>query len=255
MPADATLTPLLYGFLFVLSRVAGVFTFIQLPGLKSGPEPARVVLALGFTLVLAPHWPTVTSPPTAATMLYSLLGETALGLSAGLVVALMLECLQVAAQVVGLQAGYAYASTIDPTTQADSSVLLVFAQLCAGLLFFAMGLDREVLRILARSLEIIPAGQFRIAGSTAEFIVRLGGGMLSTGLRLALPAVAVLVLVDVALALLGRVNAQLQLLSLAFPIKMIAGLTVLALTSAIMPRVIGEFARAALAGLRLATGY
>ena len=40
--------------------------------------------------------------------------------------------------------------------------------------------------------------------------------MLTTGLRLAMPVIALLLLLDVALALLGRMQQQLQLLSLAF---------------------------------------
>ena len=49
--------------------------------------------------------------------------------------------------------------------------------------------------------------------------IRLGATLFSVGMRLALPVVALLVMVDVALALLGRINAQLQLLTLAFPAK------------------------------------
>jgi flagellar biosynthetic protein FliR len=58
--------------------------------------------------------------------------------------------------------------------------------------------------------------------------------------RLALPVVALLVMVDVALALLGRINAQLQLLSLAFPAKMLIALILLSWMSAMFPRILGE---------------
>src|SRR3954471_726045 len=84
------------------------------------------------------------------------LTEAAVGLAMGISVAIPLEALMLAAQVLGLQAGYAYASTIDPNSEADSGILLIFAQLMSGMLFFAMGLDREVLRLFARSLEKIP---------------------------------------------------------------------------------------------------
>jgi flagellar biosynthetic protein FliR len=59
--------------------------------------------------------------------------------------------------------------------------------------------------------------------------------MLSLGVRLALPVVALLLLVDIALALMGRINAQLQLLSLAFPAKMLAALLLLAASAPIFP--------------------
>jgi flagellar biosynthetic protein FliR len=60
------------------------------------------------------------------------------------------------------------------------------------------------------------------------------------GVRLALPVVALLVMVDVALALLGRINAQLQLLSLAFPAKMLTTLILLSWIAPIFPRILRE---------------
>ena len=61
--------------------------------------------------------------------------------------------------------------------------------------------------------------------------------MFSTGVRLALPVIAVLVMVDISLALLGRINSQLQLLMVAFPIKMLLALTVLGWIVILMPAV------------------
>ena len=123
-----------------------------------------------------------------------------------------------------------------PNTQADSGILLVLAQLVAGMLFFALGLDREVLRLFAQSLERIPAGGLCVQPCLRR---RPSSGWQEAcfplGVRLALPVVALLVMVDVALALLGRLNAQLQLLSLAFPAKMLTALSVLAGWSALYP--------------------
>ena len=59
--------------------------------------------------------------------------------------------------------------------------------------------------------------------------------MFSTGMRLALPMVAILLLVDISLALLGRVNAQLQLLTIAFPVKMLVGLAIFGWLLLLMP--------------------
>ena len=86
---------------------------------------------------------TVTSEPSLGWMLVLVASEAALGITIGLAVAFLMETLLVAAQVFGMQAGYSYASTINPTTDADSSVLLVLAELMGGLLFFALGLDRD----------------------------------------------------------------------------------------------------------------
>ena len=244
MPADLTLSAgTLYAFLLVLVRVGGALTFVPLPGIKAAPEPVRVALALGMTLALFGQWPRVDAAVITPALLAGwVLAEAAVGIAIGVAVAVVLEAFMLAAQVLGLQAGYAYASTIDPNTEADSGVLLVFAQLMAGLLFFAVGLDREVLRLFARSLEKVPPGAWIFGPASAERLIRLAANLFSVGVRLALPVVALLIMVDVALALLGRLNAQLQLLTLAFPVKMLAALLLLSWMAAIFPRLLRELA-------------
>ncbi len=234
MPAELSLpVGLLVAFVLVLARVGGAFVFVPLPGVSAGPELARVVLAVGFTVALFPLWPTVAATELGVGQVAVwVMSEAAFGLTAGLAVAFLIETLIVAAQAVGVQAGYSYASTVDPTTQADSNVLLVFAHLTAGMLFFALGLDRQVLAVFARSLEVYPPGAYQLKLPAAETILRLGGAMFSIGMRLAMPVVVLLMLVDIALALLGRIHAQLQLITLAFPVKMMAALAFLAVITA-----------------------
>jgi flagellar biosynthetic protein FliR len=225
----------LLGFLLTLVRVSGVFAFVPVPGLRNVVDPARIVLILGVTVALFPVWPHPTETTSAGVLASWMASEAALGLGIGLAVAFAIEAFVVGAQVISVQAGYSFASTIDPATQADSTVLVVFAQTAAALLFFAMGLDREVIRIFARSLETVPAGTFLLTRGAGQTLIASGSAMFSTGLRLALPVVAVLVMADISLALLGRVNSQLQLLTIAFPVKMAVGLCILGWLAVLMP--------------------
>ena len=75
-------------------------------------------------------------------------------------------------------------------------------------------------------------------------------GMFTTGLRLAFPALALLALVDLSLALLGRLTAQLQLLTLSFPLKMLAAVGVLALIAPLFPRLLGAYGHEISAALK-----
>src|SRR5581483_3519962 len=204
-------TATLLGFLLTLARVAGVFVFVPIPGLSARSSQARIVLSVSIAVVLFPYWPKLDADLSGWLLAGWLVSEAALGIGIGLSVAFLLEGFYVAAQIMGLQAGYAYASTIDPNSQADSSVLVIFAEMAAGLLFFALGLDREVLHIFARSMEIAPAGSFMLSRSAGAALLMAAGMIFSTGMRLAMPVVAILLLIDISLALLGRVNAQLQL--------------------------------------------
>jgi flagellar biosynthetic protein FliR len=152
------------------------------------------------------------------------------------------EAVVMGAQILGLQAGYGYASTIDPNTQSDSGILLVLAQLFAGMLFFAFGWDRQLILIFANSLESHPPGSWAASVPMAEEMIRAGSAIFSTGLRLALPIAGMLLLVDLALALVGRINAQVQMITVAFPLKMGLALLMLAWTLAAYPRVYEQHA-------------
>ncbi len=234
----------LCGFLLVLARVSGLVAFVPIPGLAAGPDASRAVLALALTVTLFPVWPHPTAEALPiGRMLGWVIAEAGFGLTIGVAVSFLLEGIQLAAQIVGLEAGYSFASTIDPATQADTTTLQIMAQLFAGSLFFALGFDRQVVHVLASSLQSIPSGSDALTGPLVDAVARLGSGIFATGLQLALPVLALTLLLDVAFAVLGRLHAQLQVLSLSFAAKMLVSLAFLAGILTLYPAVfekIGE---------------
>jgi flagellar biosynthetic protein FliR len=242
MAADLFAIDRILGFLLILARVAGIFTFVPLPGTAASPATARIVLSFATATCLYPIWPQVAGLDRSIVRLGGFVAsEAAIGMVIGLSAAFAIETLKMSAQIAGLQAGFGYASTIDPSSEADSSLLQVVAELTGGLVFFAAGFDRQVLAILAGSIQTIPPGQVVYLHSAPGLIIRLGGEMFSRGLRMALPIIAFLLLLDLTLAFLGRVNAQLQLLTLAFPVKIVAALGLLTLLTPIYVRLSTAF--------------
>jgi flagellar biosynthetic protein FliR len=224
------------GFLLILGRVAGVFTFVPIPGVKTGLDAPRILLSLAVAVGLSGHWPQIqTDQLTAARMALLLFQEVLLGTGIGLLVSFLTDAFLLAFQIPALQAGYTYASTIDPATSADSSVLQIFSQLMCGLLFFSFGLHREVLRAVVASLEGHPPGRVLIGPEALTLVLELGRMMFTTALRLALPVVAMLLMVDFTLALMSRLNTQLQLIMLMFPVKMLLSLVIFSWLVAAVP--------------------
>jgi flagellar biosynthetic protein FliR len=238
---------MLVGFMLVGSRVAGTFLFVPFPGRQQAPQQAKIIITIAITLALYSFWPRPDmTEPLLGLIVSGVLKEAVIGICFGLLISLVNECLIFAFHMVGLQAGFTYASTIDPTSQADVSVLESLGNLAAGLLFFATGLHRAVLRAFAASLEAHPAGSWTLGGEAVEAVLRVSAMMLSAGLRLALPILASMLLIDLALALIGRVNGHLQLLFLAFPVKMLASLLLIAAIASMAPAVFSRLAEQAL---------
>ncbi len=226
----------LYGFLLTLARISGALAFLPLAAFRATPEPARIVLALGFTLILWPQWKAPHGFPQLSGILAGVLTELALGLAIGIAVAIVMEVFQVAAQMVSLQAGFGFASTIDPTNGADSTVLLTLAQILAGLMFFTSGADRMLIRALSDSMQLAPPTVFQLKAHWAEGMIRFSASIFSSGFRLAAPVVALLLLADASLAVLGRVQSQIHLVSLTMPVKLLATTLLLATSIGIQPR-------------------
>src|ERR1041385_3221776 len=135
-------------FLLVLARVTGLVTFLPIPGFRNAPSMIRIVLAMAIAFALFPVWPSLPNElPSFGALIAMAFGEMGFGLVAGIAVAFLTEGFQLAAQVLGIPAGYGYASTIDPSSQADSGVLQVMMTLVTGLLIFTTGADRELIRI------------------------------------------------------------------------------------------------------------
>jgi flagellar biosynthetic protein FliR len=246
----------IYAFLLVLARVGGLLAFLPVPAFRNAPMIFRAVLAFVTTIALFPVWPRIPSvEPSIGQLTVWAFSEMGFGLVAGLAVAFLNEGFQVGTQVLGMPAGFGYAQTIDPNSQADSSVLQVITMLTTGLLFFSLGLDGVMLRILAASFQKYPAGSWSLTAASLDDVIHLGSGMFSLGIRVALPVVALLLLIDVALALLGRMQQQLHLLSLAFPIKMMAALGVLIAITPLMPKLFSSAASHTIAALWRLAGF
>lgn len=231
MPGELVVPlPLMTSFLLTLCRVSGVVAFVPLPGVQSSPEAARIILALALSIILMP----VVNAGTM-TLLSSqdfalgVVAELSYGLLIGVAMSLLLEGLQMAAHIIGLQAGYSFASTIDPSTEADSAVLQVLTQLFAGIVFFALGFDRKVIRTLAVSFKAVPLAVTIRSDTVMEAVIGLGSQVFLVGLRLAMPVMALLLLSELSFAVVAKVHSQFHMQSLSFPSKMLTGLGVLAI--------------------------
>jgi flagellar biosynthetic protein FliR len=92
-----------------------------------------------------------------------------------------------------------------------------------------------MVKALAESLRLAPPESFTLQKSWALAIVQFAGSIFSTGLRLAAPVVALLLLGDAALAVLSRTQSQLHVVSLTMPVKLAATMLVMSATMALQP--------------------
>lgn len=218
----------------LLCRTSVLLVLMPLPGVRNALEVHRLALAVLLAGLLTPFAPAIAVPSLSKLVVFGA-AEAALGAALGLSVALMQEGIQLGAQFIGLQAGFAYASTVDPTSEADSAILQVLLTLASSLLFLALGIDTILFRLLLGSVQNLPPGAWTASPQHATALMALFPPLFTDAVRLALPVIAVLLVVDISLALFSRLQPQLQLLTLSFPLKMLASVATVAACSPYLP--------------------
>ncbi|MBZ2186909.1 MAG: flagellar biosynthetic protein FliR [Bryobacter sp.] len=232
-----------------LIRAVSAVSILHLPGMKQMPAAARVALGLMIAAAcFAARWP----GEAAALDMGSFWGLAGRNLITGLFVALLwnlvLEACALAVQLASVQSGLSYASIIDPTNDTESGSLLAIVQFCLLLTLLAGGVHLE---FLAALLEADPIWErMRQSGVGLSVMKQVLGFSFETGLRLAAPYVACMILLDLASALAGKFAERFQVSVLIFPLKWLATLLLLWVSTASLHLIEARLAGGALAALR-----
>lgn len=246
---ESLLAPQAWGFALVLLRSAGLL--VALPVIGAGLVPVRARLA--FVVVAAVvAWsgggaPAAILPAGLPALALAGLGETVVGLAAGLGARVVFEAAQAAGQVAGLSVGLGYGELVDPVGGASTTALGQLFAMGALAFAVALGLHREAFVLLARSVVALPPGGAVDLRGLAGAVVHHGLGATALAVRLAFPILAAVLVGHLGLGLLGRIAPQLNLSSLGFSIAILAGGAALWL---VLPAAAEAAAQAAIAALR-----
>ena len=174
-----------------------------------------------------------------------MLGELAVGLVYGLALALLNEMMLFAGQIAGVQFSFSLVNLLDPSSNIQTPLLGELFQLMGTLVVIAAGLDRILLASMVRSFRVVPLGAYALAPTASLAIVRAAAGIFLAAVELAAPILAATMLVEVAVALLGKLSPQLPVMNLTVPLKTLTGFLLLTGALALWPR----FIEARFAGL------
>lgn len=212
-------------YVLIATRITSAMMVMPFFGLRLMPPIARIGLGLMTALVLAPVAPSASNLPTDGTFFTLIAWEILLGIAAGFAIMLIFAGIQIAAGLLDLQVGFSLASAFDPAFQHMETLLERYFAAFALLVFLQIDGHHWVLAGMRDLLALAPVGD---ATPLTGFdrLIALSSGMFITALRIALPGIAALLLVDLALGIVGRAMPQLNLLALGLPLKTAVGLLV-----------------------------
>ena len=231
--------------LLVIFRIGGLMIYGPVVG--SSVIPGRVRVLLAFVLGAAVY-PVLSAGGHVGTGLLLNLWtlaplvalEVLIGLLIGFLASIPLGALQIGGVIVGQQMGLGFAQLYNPAIDDESDVvaqMLYFLALSAFII--CGGLEATVLTLL-HTFDRIPVGTMAIMQGPAmggDIVALITGMMISSlelGLRVAAPLLCIVFLETVAMGFLSKTVPQLNILSLGFPLRILVGLTILALGAAVI---------------------
>jgi flagellar biosynthetic protein FliR len=145
----------------------------------------------------------------------------------GLAANLVFDAVQLAGQVLSIQMGYSLVNILDPQTQVESTVMALFQQTIALLVFLGLNVHLALLRVVAGSFVSLPVSAATISHAFLVAALKIGALVFALGLQIAAPVVAATLITDVVIGLLGKASPQMPLMLLGPAVKSMLGAAVL----------------------------
>src|ERR671926_1169309 len=202
---------------------------------KAIPGAVKGALALALSVALLSKVTAGLPQPTLGFLLVTALTEVTIGAGLGFIVQVLFSAVQMAGDLIDMTGGFSLQPAYDPLAMTTSSTIGRLHYLLATTLLFTSGGHLLIVRGFAASYTGIPVGGSVPTDQIAQVLVTAFAMMFLAALQIAGPMVAVLLLADVALALLSRAAPALNIFAIGFPVKIMLTLTLLGLTFPLLP--------------------
>jgi flagellar biosynthesis protein FliR len=221
--------------LLATARAAGFVLLAPPFNTRAVPAPVKGALALALAVALVHRVTPGLPEPTTGFLLVTAVTEVAIGAALGFVVQLFFAAVQFAGELLDVTGGFTLQPAYDPLAMTMNSVVGKLHSLLATTLLFTSGGHLLIVRGFATSYEGLPVGGGVPTEQLAQVVLTAFSMMFLAALQIAGPMVAVLLLADVALALLSRAAPALNIFSFGFPVKIMLTLAMLGLTFPLLP--------------------
>ncbi|MCG8473539.1 MAG: flagellar biosynthetic protein FliR [Desulfobacterales bacterium] len=230
-------------FLLVLLRVS---TFLFLfPFFGSPVVPMRVKAATSMILAFA-LMPVATDanllfPESAGSLAITAGAEIIMGTILGLSTRIFFAAVQLAGQIISFQMGFSMISIMDPQSGSPMTIMSQIGYLTAMILFLSFGGHHVILGALADSFTLVSTGGITLSSDLWKTMSSLTLSMFTLGIRMAAPCMAALFFTTCAFGMCARFVPQMNVLVLAFPVKIAVGLALFGLTLTAIHLMVGRF--------------
>ncbi|MCC6581380.1 MAG: flagellar biosynthetic protein FliR [Phycisphaeraceae bacterium] len=229
------LLPHLPAWALVLTRLSALFILAPVFGSTAVPLRLKALMALVLSFCV---YPVLLTPGSAAaanvlpvvheglklwTLVPAVASELIIGLILGLGVGMPLLGMQMAGRIIDQQIGLGIGGVFNPEMGVETGILGEFFYITAIAVFVILGGHRVLLATLVGSFSRIPLGGYMPDGHVTSLLLGMTTSMFELGLRVSAPLLCLVFVETVAMGFIARTVPQMNILSIGFALRILAG--------------------------------
>ncbi len=209
-------------------RISGMLLMMPLYSGSYVTVKIRLFLAVFITIAIAPS---LSLPPPIDPFTWHgillIIQQLGIGISIGLIFAVVFQMFVVAGHLASMSMGLAMASMVDPSTGVNTPVIGRYFTIIATLMFLLLNGHVLIFQIVLDSFDTLPVGLHFYDRDSLKLIFNFGSKMFEGGVLVALPLVTALLLVNISFGVVARAAPTLNIFSVGFPVSLMAGVLML----------------------------
>ncbi|OQY10762.1 MAG: flagellar biosynthetic protein FliR [Fusobacteriia bacterium 4572_132] len=214
-------------YILIFLRISGLFFFTPFFSSKSITIKIKLTLIFLITLII---YPTISKDISIINNLtffkfnLMIIKELFMGGIIGYFLMLLFSVVQTAAQIYSMDMGFGMVNVLDPISQIQLPILGQFKYLFMLTIFFILGIHRKILMILINSFHKFELGKLNYNhANLAQGILEDFAYYFLIAIKLALPVLGVLFLIDIVLGIMAKIAPQMNVFFIGMPLKILVG--------------------------------
>jgi len=229
--------------IIIFARMIGFIMLAPVFNRKEIPSIVKIgfvfILTVTLTSVLKPA-----APPPDNSLILSIILNFAVGSMIGYMARLILIAIDAGADMINMQMGLSSAMVLDPTSQAQISILEKMFSMFAILLFIHLGGVYWLFQAFMRSFETFPIYSTSIPIAkivNLDYLISMSSNVLYMGLQIASPILLATLGQDIILGIISKTAPQVNVFQLSFLFKPVLGAAIMVWILPMLVTIISDY--------------
>ena len=211
-------------YLLPLFRIAAMVCIAPIFGSRFLPVRVKVAVSVVLTIIVVTLIPQPAGfDPVSLDVILIIVQQILIGLAMGFAMLLVFSIFVTGGQMIALSMGLGFATMVDPQNGEQTPVVSEFYHILVVLAFLAFNGHLILVEVLLDSFTLIPISAEGLTVNSYWEIVSWGSHLFQGAVVLAMPIIAALLVVNLALGIIMRASPQFNILSIGFPITLTLG--------------------------------